>query len=142
MGHVIPQRVVDRFWSRVTVSTTNECWEWKMSSGSHGYGQVGWSAQGRNYMVLAHRVAYEIAKGPIPADLTVDHICRHRRCCNPAHLRLLTNLENARSNAQSLRTHCPLGHPYSGDNLGIRGRQRWCRQCMRIHNANRSLRSN
>lgn len=28
-------------------------------------------------------------------------------------------------------THCPSGHPYSGDNLAIRGKRRTCRACAR-----------
>ena len=114
------------FWPRVAVGEPNECWPWSQSIGSHGYGQA-WDGI---TVRLAHRCAWELTHGRIPGGLTIDHICRTRRCCNPAHLRLLTNLDNATDNGQSRRTHCPKGHPYSGDNLYVdpKGHRR-CRAC-------------
>jgi hypothetical protein len=47
-------------------------------------------------MVLAHRAAWEHHRGAIPADVTVDHVCKNKRCVNPGHLRLLDNFENGR----------------------------------------------
>lgn len=32
-------------------------------------------------------------------------------------------------------THCPQGHPYSGDNLAIRAGRRFCRTCQRVATA-------
>jgi len=32
------------------------------------------------------------------------------------------------------KTHCPNGHPYSGDNLRLKGRHRLCRECGRVQN--------
>jgi hypothetical protein len=37
---------------------------------------------------------YEEAYGPIPARLHIDHLCRVRRCVNPAHLDAVTSKEN------------------------------------------------
>lgn len=98
---------MDRFWQRVNVGDVDECWDWTLSVGSHGYGQW-WPRKGsgdpfmdRNWTV--HRLAYTLAKGEIPSDMTVDHICHNRRCCNPQHLQLLTNLDNARKNRASER---------------------------------------
>lgn len=96
-------------------------------------------------MVLAHRVAYQALVGPIPAGMTVDHTCHNRICCNPAHLRLLTNAENARDNGFATRTHCPKGHEYTPENTG-RGNprrpggrpSRVCLECRRLYNASRS----
>lgn len=47
---------------------------------------------------MAHRVAYELAIGPIPEGLTIDHVkargCTRVDCCNPAHLEAVTYAEN------------------------------------------------
>ena len=100
-----------------------------------GYGRI---RLGDGLKAYAHRAAYELAKGPIPDGLKIDHLCRNTRCCNPDHLEAVTDRENIlRSNGvaalASRKTHCPQGHPYSGENLGITPRGcRVCRTCVRI----------
>lgn len=78
----------ERFWSKVDVRGADDCWLWTRCVSTPGYGQF----CGRS----AHRVAYELAKGPIPQGLCVLHSCDVRRCCNPAHLRVGTNADNMR----------------------------------------------
>jgi hypothetical protein len=104
-AHEVPDRVIERIWTNVDVGGENECWPWKLSLGTHGYGQVGWwvKSMGRSVMTTAHRVVWIASVGPIPAHMTVDHECRNPRCCNPGHLRLKTNPENARDNRQAMR---------------------------------------
>lgn len=118
------------FWHKVDIGGPDECWPWRMSTGAHGYGQT-WDGI---TVRLAHRCAWTLAHGPIPAGLTVDHVCRNRPCCNPAHLRLLSNVANATDNGQGRKTHCPQGHPYAGDNLYVNPQgHRLCRACRRVH---------
>lgn len=69
----------------------------------------------------AHRVAYELAKGEIPAGHEIDHKCRVRSCCNPDHLEAVTPRENTlRSNGvtaiNARKTHCIRGHLLSEEN--------------------------
>lgn len=44
----------------------------------------------------AHRVRYEAVHGPLEDGLVPDHLCRHRPCCNPAHMEAVTIAENNR----------------------------------------------
>ncbi|MFB9187253.1 HNH endonuclease signature motif containing protein [Dactylosporangium sucinum] len=50
---------------------------------------------GKVKLLLAHRVAWEVANGqPIPDGLQVLHSCDNPPCCNPAHLSIGTQAEN------------------------------------------------
>jgi hypothetical protein len=75
----------ERFWARVE-KAEDGCWEWTRGHLPAGYGQLG-----RCY---THRIAYELAHGPIPEGLEIDHLCRNRGCCNPDHLEAVTHHEN------------------------------------------------
>lgn len=53
--------------------------------------------------VRAHRFAYELFVGPIPSGYDIDHVCRNRRCVNPAHLEAVPGDVN-RSRRQERQT--------------------------------------
>ena len=120
---------VTNWWSRVDVRGADDCWPWRLSLGSHGYGQTWDGLQVR----LAHRVAWSLHYGTqVPEGMTIDHSCHTRSCCNPAHLRVMTNVENATDNLQGCKVQCPAGHPYDATNTYVdpKGHRR-CRQCAR-----------
>lgn len=124
------------FWKRVDRREPDECWEWKLHRGRHGYGRG--SIEGRQ--ALAHRIAYELAIGPIPEGLVLDHLCRNPPCCNPAHLEPVTSAENTRRGDhtncgawQREKTHCVQGHAYDEANTYRRPNgTRMCRECARL----------
>lgn len=114
------------------------CLLWLGAMNQFGYGRA--KVNGKRTVV--HRAIYVLQCGPVAAGLELDHLCRVRCCVNTAHLEPVTKRINAlRGNAgvahsirQKAKTHCPRGHPYSGDNLFVRKitGYRECRMCMRL----------
>jgi hypothetical protein len=113
------------------------CWIWTGTKGN-GYGYF-WDGR-RN--AQAHRFSYEMHVGPIPAGLTLDHLCRNPSCVNPAHLEPVTLAVNLARSDRSRpmngehnrsKTHCPQGHPYDEENTArdLRDGGRYCRTCKR-----------
>ena len=82
-----PEQIA-RFWAHVDKS--GNCWLWTASTKSDGYGAYHLAGV-RGY---AHRLAWELTHGPIPAGLYVCHHCDTPPCVNPAHLFLGTAKDN------------------------------------------------
>ena len=106
----------------------NGCWIWQRCILKSGYGCIRVSGKTRT----AHSVAYETFKGPVPAGLEIDHLCRVRACCNPDHLEAVTHqlnvIRGAGPAAKAAITHCPYGHEYTPDNT-YRVPGRACKTC-------------
>lgn len=81
----------ERFLSRVRKG--RGCWPYTRGRVPYGYGAF--TKGGANNNSLAHRVAYEIAHGPIPPGMQVCHHCDNPPCCRPSHLFLGTVRDNS-----------------------------------------------
>lgn len=101
-----PQRPpLARFWEKVGVSDVADpdaCWLWRGSTWL-GYGRFNLSGARPVKTTLAHRFLYELLIGPVPRELSLDHLCRVRNCVNPVHLEPVTHAENVRRGAASRR---------------------------------------
>lgn len=82
---------LDAFEAYIEPELNTGCWLWTGSVRA-GYGQKDWA--GRNWR--AHRLAWTLYRGSIPAGLCVCHRCDTPLCVNPGHLFLGTSLANVR----------------------------------------------
>lgn len=131
---VLLDRCGGRFAIKVRINPETGCWQWTACLSRAGYGRFHVAGQSP---AMAHRYAYEVLVGPIPIGLQLDHLCRVRRCVNPAHLEPVTVRENLLRGdtitaARAAQTHCGSGHALSPDNTYIKPNGcRNCRECKR-----------
>jgi predicted XRE-type DNA-binding protein len=80
------------FWRRIDVRDSDQCWLWKIDTQltQGGYGAAFYGS----IFTTAHRIAYMLARGPIPEGLELLHDCDVRRCCNPWHAQPGTSQDN------------------------------------------------
>lgn len=94
---------IEYFWARVDQSGgPDACWPWTGGRNEHGYGHVSFRPIKTK---LAHRVAWILTHGEIPAGLNVCHHCDNPPCCNPAHLFLGTHADNGWDKVRKGRHH-------------------------------------
>jgi HNH endonuclease len=98
---------------------------------------------------LAHRVSYELFRGPIPPGLFVLHNCDIPLCVNPECLKVGTQGDNAQDRLErgrdhwAMLTHCLRGHPFDAANTyhpPSDPRHRMCRQCLALRSRVRRAR--
>lgn len=88
------KKLVKRFWKYVVMS--DGCWGWSGTLDEKGYARVRTWVDDRWIPRLAHRVSWELHRGPIPDGMSVLHTCDNPPCVKPEHLFLGTQLDNVR----------------------------------------------
>lgn len=123
-------------------SLETPCWVPTYAVNYKGYGVMN-GDDGRK--TTCHRVAYLALVGTIGVGLCIDHLCRNRRCCNPAHLEPVTVRENLmRGQAPTILLHlanvCKYGHSLGDAYIYPATGFRSCRICRRTRERSRDKR--
>lgn len=139
-------RLPDLFWSRCIPEPNSGCWLWIGYVRPDGYGVLNVN----NSIKRAHRLSYAALVGPLDVDLVIDHRCRVRSCCNPAHLEQVTDKVNVSQRGNSIaamrarQTSCVNGHVFTPENTFTRPQRpgtRECRDCQTARNRARYKRT-
>ena len=81
-----------RLAAQISPCPVTGCWLWAGSLNRNGYGRI--SLGGRTRVV--HRVVWVLCGYELDSSQVLDHLCRVRSCCNPAHLEPVSHAENTR----------------------------------------------
>ena len=130
------EKETKRIFSKILIDPDSKCWNWKGTI-DQGYGRLSF----RGKQIRAHRLLYTWKHGKIEEwtdkkSKEVDHVCKNRSCCNPSHLRLVSNKVNVLRGTgptaiNSRKNTCIYGH----NSLYKVGNRRRCRECRRILDA-------
>ncbi len=112
---------------RTAPPNENGCELWLGHLEANGYPKLG--------KKWAHRLVYEVGKGPIPPRYTIDHTCFVTACVALAHLEAVTQRENnLRGNSPNWVAHragtCIRGHPLAMS--PTTGKKVCCPACQRL----------
>lgn len=130
---------ITRIFSKIHISTEHfyngsPCWEWVACKNTSGYGKTIWCRKSER----THRLLFSWLVAPVPYGRKqgeLDHLCRRRHCCNPAHLELVSTRVNLMRGqgtqaTNARKTHCIHGHLFDEINTySNKPGHRYCRTC-------------
>ena len=109
-----PANTPEVLWSKVDKKGLDECWEWKGTKNTGGYGRT--QINGMSY--YAHRVIFNLAN---PNTITLAgpknrkafgflmHTCDNPPCCNPKHLIVADQKANMKDRKEKNRANLRIG---------------------------------
>ena len=105
-------------WVRCVPEPNTGCWLWLGAVDGCGYGKIQRATPSgtRNYGI--HRLAFQLAHGPVPAGHVVMHRCDNPPCVNPAHLTHGTVADNAHDRDRKGRRRSYALPPLYGEDHG------------------------
>jgi hypothetical protein len=86
--------LLEIIFARCMPEPNSGCWLWLGALNTHGYGWM-WRREIKR-PEEAHRIVFRELHGSIPPRMGVLHHCDNRSCCNPDHLYLGSDADNAR----------------------------------------------
>jgi hypothetical protein len=97
----------ERFFAKIRKNDSTGCWEWTAQRDRCGYGRISKNQK----PAIAHRVSYEMHKGPIPHGAFIMHSCDNPACVNPDHLSPGSHKDNMADMALKGRSPRGAMHP-------------------------------
>jgi hypothetical protein len=145
-----PMSAWERFLSYISPEPNSGCWLWMAGCSSEGHGSFQYE-DGKSRG--AHKIAYELMRGPVPAGKELHHNCEVKSCVNPDHMVPLTRREHlvwhqnrsprkidntlgvlASIEHFKLIPNCKWGHPKAVYNKRNRDGTTYCAKCRMAHN--------
>lgn len=116
---------IKRFIEKINFS--DKCWEWNGGL-RNGYGDFHYKGDS----FRSHRISYELfRKEKIPLNMTIDHLCKNRKCVNSFHLEIVTaeeNISRAMTGRIRIVDFCSRGHKVTKTSI-YWNKKKNCRDC-------------
>jgi hypothetical protein len=104
--HRLKRSLRDRFYDKVMPEPNTGCWFWTGATKEFGYGVIGLGRR-KDGTAKAHRVSWELHRGPLNAGDCVLHRCDQPLCVNPNHLYCGTLSDNMKDCVRKGRNFLP-----------------------------------
>lgn len=101
------------------IDSSNACHLWTAGTDQNGYGRFRFNGK----RVKAHRLAFELAFGPIEDGLEIAHVCNNKLCVNIEHLKAVTPQEHWVLDRELKRHSGRKGGQVGGRKGGLAGRK-------------------